>query len=172
MRRQSRRGWRAVLLVALGVSGAAACRDKAADGPAAQAPGAANDPFALPESDERMIAAREMARVSAVGFIDALRSGKTSVSGFALRTAGPGGQVWLRDVTYDGHTFRGRVSGPPYRPGAAPGVEMKVKRADITDWMYLDSGRMVGGFSVRATRDGLPPEKRAEFEKQLPFRIE
>lgn len=162
--------WPLVAVLALGL--VSACQDKGAQAPSAQAPAATADPFQLPESDVRIIAAREMARVSALGFIDALRSPKPSYSGFALRAAGPGGQpVWLGDILYDGHTFKGRVGGTPYQP-APPGAEMKVKRADITDWMYLDGGKMVGGFTVRAIRDSLPPDKRAEFEKRLPFRIE
>ena len=154
--------------------GLAACRDKEPPPQAAQGPGVkAVDPFPIAETDARMLAAKEMARVSVLGFIEAVRSPIPARSGFSVRTPGPGGEpVWLGDVTYDGHVFRGRVRNPPHMPAAAPGAEMKVKRADILDWLYVENGKLVGGFSVRALRDSLPPERRAELDKQLPFRVE
>jgi uncharacterized protein YegJ (DUF2314 family) len=168
------RPWSVAAAAALVLS-LAACRNKTESGSTAEAPGAVpEDPYAhvLAEGDWHTIAAREKARVSISGFIDAARGGNPAHTRFQLQTRGPGGKpVWLGNVTYDGHTFKGRVVGPPYQPGT-PGAEMKVKREDILDWLYLDGARLVGGFSLHAIRDALPADKRKEFESKLPFRLE
>jgi len=38
--------------------------------------------------------------------------------------------------------------------------------------MYVDSGRLVGGYTIRVMRAQMSPEERAAFDAEMPFRIE
>jgi uncharacterized protein YegJ (DUF2314 family) len=49
---------------------------------------------------------------------------------------------------------------------------MLVNLADLSDWMYLEDNRLVGGYTLRVLRDSVSPEARARMDSQLPFRIE
>ena len=39
----------------------------------------------------------------------------------------------------------------------------------ITDWMYVEDGRLVGGYTMRAIRDRLSSDARAKFDAGSPF---
>ena len=38
--------------------------------------------------------------------------------------------------------------------------------------MYVDHGKLVGGYTLRVLRDGLSPAERAEFDRSIPFKID
>ena len=79
---------------------------------------------------------------------------------------------WLRDGTYDGKACHGIVDTAPTeiqnvkldsKANAAPG--------EISDWMYLENGRLVGGYTVRTLCRQMTPAKKREFEKAAGFRL-
>jgi uncharacterized protein YegJ (DUF2314 family) len=49
---------------------------------------------------------------------------------------------------------------------------VEVDRAGVEDWMYLEAGKLVGGFSSRAIRDRLAGEARKQFERSMWFAFE
>src|SRR5437762_5066407 len=101
---------RSVAAIAL-LLGLVACHGQ--EGPKAetQAPVATPDPFRLPDSDPRIVAAKVMSNASISGFVDALRTPNLAFSGFAVRAAIAEGaateSLWVGDVTWDGHVFKG-----------------------------------------------------------------
>jgi len=52
------------------------------------------------------------------------------------------------------------------------GERASVEPSEISDWMYIENRKLVGGFTLRVLRDGMPAGERAEFDKSLPFVIE
>ena len=52
------------------------------------------------------------------------------------------------------------------------GDTIRVPQSALSDWLVIDDGRLVGGFSIRVLRDRLPAKDRAEFERSAGFRIE
>ena len=55
---------------------------------------------------------------------------------------------------------------PVYTDKVQLGDTIKVNRASISDWMYYDEGKVVGGFTIRAIRDALSPEEQAAFDAE------
>ena len=53
-----------------------------------------------------------------------------------------------------------------------PGQAITVDTSKIADWMYVESNKLVGGFTLRAIRDQLSGEQRAAFEKSMWFKFE
>ena len=81
--------------------------------------------------------------------------------------------IWIRDITWDGKAFHGRVDNKPL---AVSNVHLEqrvtVTPEDLTDWMFVKEGKLMGGFTMRVLYSRLSPEQKAEFEKQADFKIE
>ncbi len=142
------------------------------------APGDGEPAYAnILDNDVDMDQAVQKARKSLAKFLSAVRSPAAGQTDFAVkRPFVEGGRVehiWLRDVTYDGKVLHGVVDNVPVevknvrldaKTSAAPG--------EISDWMYLEKGRLVGGYTIRVLYRSLSPAEKRKFEKQAGFRVE
>jgi uncharacterized protein YegJ (DUF2314 family) len=116
----------------------------------------------------------DKARSTVSSFVLALQSPQPGQSGFAVKMAFADGSniehIWLSPVSYDGKTFHGTVSNVP---ATVNNVKMRQQAAvppsQISDWMYLERGKVVGGHTLRVLRDTLTPSERADFEKNVRF---
>ena len=99
---------------------------------------------------------------------------KTAFSVKMAFTDGGGTEhIWLAPVTYDGTSFRGTVNNEPQIVRSVKmGQKVTVAPAQISDWMYVENRKLVGGQTLRVMRDALSPAERADFDKGLPFRVE
>ena len=127
--------------------------------------------------DPRMNAAMDQARSSVKTFTAALKSPKPGQTAFSVKMAFTDGggteHIWLAPVTYDGTSFRGTVNNEPQIVRSVKmGQKVTVAPAQISDWMYVENRKLVGGQTLRARRDALSPAERADFDKGLPFAIE
>jgi uncharacterized protein YegJ (DUF2314 family) len=80
--------------------------------------------------------------------------------------------VWLYDVTLrDGH-FSGRIANEVQglREWQAHD-SLRVPTDSVTDWMLIDDGELVGGYSIRLFRARMTEAERAEADRTSPFRI-
>jgi uncharacterized protein YegJ (DUF2314 family) len=59
--------------------------------------------------------------------------------------------MWLQDISYDGHAFKGALDSNPVRSlGVKVGDSVTVERDKVQDWTYADDrGRVHGNFSGR-----------------------
>jgi uncharacterized protein YegJ (DUF2314 family) len=81
--------------------------------------------------------------------------------------------LWIADLEYEGEKLVGTVANEPQT--AALEYLQRVTLDDlecVSDWMYVDNGRLVGGYTTRAIRDRLSPKERAAFDKAVPYRID
>lgn len=129
------------------------------------------------DADDPQNAAVQKARSTIDQFTTALASPKPSQSAFSVRVPFKDGDsiehMWLAPVSYDGQAFRGTVNGDPIQVSTVKaGQEVTVAPPGISDWMFVDDGKLVGGYSFRAMRDALPPLDQAEFDKSMPFSID
>jgi uncharacterized protein YegJ (DUF2314 family) len=129
------------------------------------------------EDDPNMAAAIDKAKSTVDTFIAALKSPKEGQSEFSIKKEFTDGEhrehMWLTPVTYDGQNFHGTVNNiPELVTSVKLGDAVTVAPAEISDWMYIDNGKLVGGQTLRALRDAATPAERAEFDKSVPFTIE
>ena len=127
--------------------------------------------------DARMNAAIVKARTTVEAFEAALRSPKQSQSHFSVnvRISDADGveHFWTSDVRYDGAVFHARIDNDPEVVKSVKlGQAVTVRPQDISDWMYVDHGVLVGGYTLRVIRDAMTPAERAELDKSLPFKIQ
>ncbi len=132
---------------------------------------------AVPSDDEPIRAAARQARESPDSFIERLSAPGPGQSDFSVKVPIRDGEgthyLWLQEISFDGAHFRGAL-GPDAAgiKGHAPGERVEVDRSKVEDWMYVEAGKLVGGFSLRAIRDQLAGEARKQFERSMWFAFE
>ncbi len=126
--------------------------------------------------DSEMNAAILRARKTLPLFIEAFQDPQPDQTEFTIKVRFPYGDdenwehLWVSDLTYNEQQFAGVVWNEPLRvQGLHLGDKVLVNTEDITDWMIIEDGRMIGGFTIYAIRDGLPEHKRAQFEAEIGF---
>jgi uncharacterized protein YegJ (DUF2314 family) len=81
--------------------------------------------------------------------------------------------IWLSDVRFVGNLFQGRLDNQPRKiSGLKIGEMVSVKPNEISDWLYIDNGKLVGGYTVRVHYSELSPQQKQEFDRRADFRIE
>jgi uncharacterized protein YegJ (DUF2314 family) len=129
------------------------------------------------DSDKAMDQAVTTARESLGFFLAALQAKKPDTGEFEVKKCFIVGDkvehIWIRDVNWDGKAFHGRVDNKPLEVGNVHlGERVSVTPEDLTDWMFVKEGKLMGGFTMRVLYSRLSPEEKAEFEKESDFKIE
>lgn len=129
------------------------------------------------DDDPRMDAAMKKARSTVNTFTAALNSPKAGQSAFSIKMAFSDGtnaeHMWLIPVRFDGKKFHGTVNNKPEKVSNVKiGDKVSISPAEISDWMYVEKRKLVGGFTLRVLRDALPASERADFDKSVPFVID
>lgn len=127
--------------------------------------------------DPEMAAAMARARDTLPQFISALRLPTPAQTDFAIKVGFGDGQdteyMWLAPVSYDGTHFKGKLDGDPVQVrDLKSGDAVTVEPARVADWMYIEDGRMVGGYTTRLLRDRMTPEQRRQYDESRAFKIE
>ncbi len=129
------------------------------------------------KDDQAMNAAMAKARSSVNKFIAVLKSPKPGQSDFSVKVpfvqADSTEHMWLTSVSYDGKVFTGTVNNEPQMVNNVKlGDRTTIAPSKISDWMYVENGKLVGGETLRVLRNRLPANERAEFDKQVGFVID
>jgi len=132
---------------------------------------------ALAEDDPRMKEATDMARRTVGTFLQALQEPRPSQSRFGVLMPVTDGKhtedVWIAPVTYDGRYLRGRIDeAPESATGLKIGDEVTAEPSTISDWMYVDGKKLVGGYTFRVLRDRVTPSERKELDREVNVEIE
>jgi uncharacterized protein YegJ (DUF2314 family) len=81
--------------------------------------------------------------------------------------------MWLADVTFRGNRFHGYIDNMPRKiKGLKMGDRVSVNPDEISDWAFVENGKLIGGYTIRVLYSELPPEGRAALQKEARFRIE
>jgi uncharacterized protein YegJ (DUF2314 family) len=128
-------------------------------------------------NDPKMNAAIEKARASVNTFTQALKSPKPGQSAFSVKMPFTDGKhtehMWLTSVTFDGQKFHGTVNNDPEMVSNVKiGAKVSIESSKISDWMFVENGKLVGGYTLRVLRDSLSASERADFDKSVPFTID
>jgi uncharacterized protein YegJ (DUF2314 family) len=124
-----------------------------------------------------MNAAIEKSRATMPEFVQALGSPKPSQTGFSIKTPISDGthteHMWLHPITFDGRRFLGTINNVPERvTGVRLGSKRSISPDQISDWMYLESNRLVGGYTIRVVRNKLSPKEREDFDRNASFVVD
>lgn len=129
------------------------------------------------DGDKQFDRAEEHAQRSLGFFIAALRAKKQGDTSFEIKKGFVDGDkcehLWITNVTYDGTNFHGQIDNRAFDvKNVHLGQRVTVAPREVSDWMFVKNGKLMGGYTTRVLYARLSPERRAEFDRRAEFRIE
>lgn len=139
-----------------------------------------NDGVRYVENDDpQMNWAMEKARLTLGYFRKSLSSPLPLQTGFALKVRieddeGRAEHLWLSKVVADDDgTFVGEINNEPvYLKNLALNTRIVVEEAQVSDWMVLENRRLIGGYTIRASREALDLAEKEAFDTSMGFVID
>jgi len=130
----------------------------------------------VPKDHTAMHQAVTQARKTVGEFIAALKHPAPGQQDFEVKKPfiqnGQVEHIWLSDVQFVGNRFQGRVDNQPRKiQGLKLGQLVSVNPNEISDWLYIDHGKLMGGYTVRVHYNELSPEEKQEFDRAADFKI-
>jgi uncharacterized protein YegJ (DUF2314 family) len=133
--------------------------------------------FRIEHKDEQMRKAVREARRTVGIFIAALKNPAKGQHDFEVKKPclkdGEVEHLWLSNVEFSGNRFHGIVDNHPKAiKGLKFGDRVSVNPSEISDWAFVDNGKLVGGYTIRVLSQNLSPKRRKEFENETKIRID
>jgi uncharacterized protein YegJ (DUF2314 family) len=131
------------------------------------------DPVIEVEADDiEMNVAIAQARSTVDEFVEKLQNPKPTDEGFSVKKMIEDGDdvehFWLSDVSYSDGIFTGTIGNEPQSVRNVKfGQEVSVAESEITDWMYLDDGKMAGNFTLQVLLKRMPKEQAQAIREQF-----
>jgi uncharacterized protein YegJ (DUF2314 family) len=132
--------------------------------------------FQVPNNHAAMHNAVIEARKTVRQFIKALKHPASGQEDFEVKKAFTEGNqtehIWISDLQLVGDHLQGRVDNEPRKiTGVKLGQVVSVYPKEISDWLYVDNGNLVGGYTVRVHYNELSPKEKQEFDREANFKI-
>ena len=125
-------------------------------------------------ADVDMNAAIARARDTLPTFWASFDAPKPSETGHGLKVrfaVGPDRfeHIWMSEVEkLPGGNFSGRLANQPSDlPGKNEDDQLEFKQADITDWLFIRNGKVVGGETIKLLLKSMPKEQADAMRAQM-----
>lgn len=126
------------------------------------------------DDDAEMNAAMQAAQDTLPIFISTLKSPAPGQVDFTVKVAFPYNDgtsfehMWLSNVSLNGDLIEGTLENDPvYVGNIQSGDRVTVEQSDITDWIIIDDGRLLGGYTVHVLRNRMSDAERQQFDQDL-----
>ena len=129
------------------------------------------------ETDSELEAAIEQARGTLDDFIMKIATPHADRTFVALKVRfHPPGEspqdIWVDGVTYTNGVFRGTIGDDIPALKLEAGEKITVDEENIVDWMIVEEGKLIGGYTIRLAVQRMSPEERERFLETLDYSIE
>lgn len=132
----------------------------------------------VPNEDEGMNWAIEKANLTLWYFEESLKNPQSFQGYFSIKVKIMDGDkaehIWLNDPHFDedGNLF-GTVGNEPVDVKTVKmGQEIGIDCDYVSDWMIIEHGRLIGGYTIRAIRDNIPTNERESFDQSIGLAID
>ena len=130
------------------------------------------EPHQIEGGDPEMLAAFDAARRSVAGLIMRFRELKSqgiyATVKVPVRENGVVEHIWLSDIRFSDGQVHGFLSNTPLElPTWSYGDPISVRLDQISDWMVISNGHLIGGYTLFVIRDRLTGEDRVAFEREV-----
>lgn len=128
--------------------------------------------------DIRMNWAIEKARATLHYFQNSLIAPESNQQYFSVKVLIEDGSnnehLWLTTPSFDdeGNLFGVVGNKPVYVTSVHEDQRIGIDSQFISDWMIIEDGRLIGGYTIRAIRDGLPEAERLDFDRMTGLYID
>lgn len=132
----------------------------------------------VPGTDELMNWAIEKANLTLGYFETSLQSPQPYQQYFSIKVKIIDGDaaehIWLANPEFDeeGNLFGVVGNAPVDVKNISLNQKIGIDRSLISDWMIVENGRLVGGYTIRAIRDTIPDEEKPNFDKSINLYID
>jgi len=132
------------------------------------------------KQEPKMDAAIARAKTEIDTFVSALQNPKPSQTYFSVKKpfAWQDGKdtnhehIWISDVSFKDGRFHGRVGNEPVDvKNVKIGDEVTLEKSEASDWMIIDDGYLIGGYTIIALRNAMPADEKKEFDSSFPYKI-
>jgi uncharacterized protein YegJ (DUF2314 family) len=128
-------------------------------------------------TDTELEAAIQQARGSLDDFLTKITTPHPDRTFIAVkvRFAPPGEStqdIWVDEVTYIDGVLRGFMGDDIPSLRLEAGETISIEEEDIVDWMIVEDGKLVGGYTIRLAVQRMSPEEREQFLETLDYVIE
>jgi uncharacterized protein YegJ (DUF2314 family) len=79
--------------------------------------------------------------------------------------------IWLADLDFRGERPSGVVANEPNLPSLKFMQRVEFEPSYISDWMFIEDGYLVGGYTTRVIRSRMTPEERREHDARAPYKF-
>lgn len=127
----------------------------------------------VPKIEEEMVLAKAKARETLPRFWEKFASPQSNERGFALKVGLPHGNdyfehIWTRDIELkDGKIFATINNGPRHVKTVRLGDRVEIREDQISDWLYLRDGKIVGNYTLRPVLKRMPRADAARYRATL-----
>jgi uncharacterized protein YegJ (DUF2314 family) len=125
--------------------------------------------------DPAMNAAIQQAKATFGQFLQIFFKRSPNQTAFLIKaffvSNGQSEHIWVADLVFTGDSSHGVLANEPTLPGMKFKQEVKFHPSQITDWMDIEDGYLVGGYTTRLIRDRLSPDERKTLDAHSPFKI-
>ena len=80
--------------------------------------------------------------------------------------------IWVDGVTYTDGVFRGNMGDDIPALKLELGKKITVDQKDVIDWMIVQDGKLIGGYTIRLAVKRMSPDERERFLQTLDYSIE
>jgi uncharacterized protein YegJ (DUF2314 family) len=80
--------------------------------------------------------------------------------------------IWVDNVTYTDGVFRGSMGDDIPSLKLELGKKITVEEKDIIDWMIVQDGKLIGGYTIRLAVKRMSPTERERFLQTLDYSID
>ncbi|MBU2997137.1 DUF2314 domain-containing protein [Cellulophaga baltica] len=131
------------------------------------------DVYDMPNENERMNWAMEKARLTLHYFKKCLANPKPSQDYFSVKAKIEDGtkveHIWLMNPSFDneGNVY-GTIGNEPIDvKNVSINEKIGIPFEKVSDWMIIEQGRLIGGYTIRAIREGLSGEAITNFDNTI-----
>lgn len=127
--------------------------------------------------DGEMNKAIELANKNFGQFDSVFSRNDTTVMALAIKmrfgTTDGGEHIWITDISKKGNHYYGVVGNlPESTKEVSLGDTVKIAKAQISDWMYIQNGKLKGGYTIRALRNQLSDAEKRTFDEENGFSVD
>ena len=136
-----------------------------------------NEPtiYAVKSEDKEMAAAIQKANQTLSDFNAGLSNPKAENQALKVEFADSKGieHMWIGDIEYKDGKYSGILNNEPeYITQYKAGDKIDVDNSKISDWMFVENGKLHGGFTIKVLRNKMTEEERKQFDEESGMQID
>jgi|SRR6218665_2695570 len=130
-----------------------------------------NEPtiYSVESQDEEMNAAILKANETLKDFNAGLLNPKAESQALKVHFTNSSGteHMWVGDIVFKDGKYSGILNNDPeYVKEYKSGDKIDIDPSKISDWMYLENGKLFGGYTIKVLRNRMSEEERKQFDAE------